>query len=343
MPKVSVILPCYNEKAEIESAIVGLERQTYGDREIIVVDDGSTDSTVEVATRVIKQNAYRDIRLVPSGHVGVSHARNVGASESRGEIVFFAECDCIYAPDYIEKAVGELERTPAAAAVCLTGSPLITHSTIATECLRIENKVQHKLLEEGKMNPFYAWVFRRDAFSKIGGYDEGLSQAEDKDIFKRLIAGGYQVAWVSGEHWWHKRDQSLMDVAERRLMRAQQRVNYLLKHKLFPDLIKALAPVWLLVFGLLLLPMFPLLGGLVIAFVFVAWAVVSLRFASRAWGVAPERKYLIGYPLLVIVRSFSESVGSTIGLARYVLTRPGPKNASHLTPRKGYHMLLTTI
>jgi glycosyltransferase involved in cell wall biosynthesis len=323
---VSVILPCYNEQSEIESAIVGLEKQTFGDREIIVVDDGSTDSTMNIASHVVNQNNYRDIRLVSAGRVGVSHARNVGASESRGAIVFFAECDCIYSPDYIEKAVGELERTPAAAAVCLTGAPMITHSTIATECISIENRVQHRLLEEGKIKPFYAWVFRRDAFSKIGGYDEGLSQAEDKDIFKRLTGAGYQVAWIAGEHWWHKRDQSIRDVAVRRFRRAQNRMQYLLKHRLVPDLIKVLAPIWLLVLGVLLLPFIPLAGGLAIASVFIGWALVSIRFAWRAWGVAPKRQYLIAYPVLVMVRSFSESVGSTIGLGRYVVARPSQRS-----------------
>ena len=316
MTKVSVILPCFNEAGYIGSALDNIERQSYLDREVIVVYDGSTDGTQHREQESIERNAYGDARVVRVKHGGLTYARNVGIREAKGEVIFFAECDCTYDPAYVERALLSLRQHPEASAVCLTGAPEKVRSTVATECILLENRVQHKLLGEGKLKPFYAWVFKKDSLTKLGGFDERLFQGEDKDMFRRFVQGGNVVSWVPGVHWWHRRDQSLVDVCKKSVVRGQSRVLYLAKHHLAAEATKAIAPLWVLVAGLIAIPFEAFVGEGLILLVILLFAVRSLQFALVAWDVAPRRRWLLTYPLFLAVRNLSTAVGYSIGIAR---------------------------
>ena len=128
------MLPLYNSEDEVAEVLAELDKQSYRDREIILVDDGSTDGTRRVATHL--SAGRRDMTLVETNHGGASHARNAGVERARGEIIFFAESDCVYDESYLQKAVERLDSQPEAGAVCLTGAPLITRSTLATQVHR---------------------------------------------------------------------------------------------------------------------------------------------------------------------------------------------------------------
>jgi len=315
------VVPCYNESKDIRSVIENLEEQSFLDREIIVVDDGSADGSQQIAAETIERGGFSDARVIGVGHRGLTAARNVGIKESRSDVIFFAECDCTYDPDYVKKAMLALQTNPGASAVCLTGAPNKVRSTIATECIVIENKVQHKLLEQGKLKPFYAWVFKKDALTSLGGFDERLFQGEDKDMFRRLTKAGYNVAWVPGVHWWHRRDLTLLDIATKSARRGQTRVLYLIKHSLFIDTLKGIAPLWTFVLGLVLLPFQAVVGLILILAVFLAFLARSVRIIATAWDVAPKRRWFIVYPLFIVVRNFSAAIGYSIGLARVLVRR----------------------
>jgi glycosyltransferase involved in cell wall biosynthesis len=330
LTKVTIILPCFNEEDGIRSTIANLESQSFRDREIIVVDDGSSDRTSISAQEVIDKEGYVDVRVVRTAHGGLTHARNVGISESRGDIIFFAECDCTYEPEYVERALLSLQQHPDASAVCLTGAPEKVRSTLATECITIENRIQHKMLEQGKLKPFYAWVFKKNALTALGGFDEKLFQGEDKDMFRRFVQGGNTVAWVPGVHWWHRRDQSLAEVAAKSVVRGQSRVLYLAKHHLAGEAAKALAPFWLLVAGVILLPFQVYVGAGFILFVFLLFLLRSVRVAMVGWSVVPRRRWLLAYPLFIIVRNFSTAVGYSIGIVRLALLRLSPSKNGQL-------------
>jgi glycosyltransferase involved in cell wall biosynthesis len=333
LPKVSIVLPCFNEAGELSSVIENLEQQTFADREVIIVDDGSADGSAEIAKEVIDRNGYVDARIVLAEHGGPAHARNVGVRESVGPVVFFAECDCVYAPEYVSRAFSALERNPMAGAVCLTGAPLVIKSTAATESVVIENRLQHKLLGQGKLKPFYAWVFRRDVLLSLGGYDETLTQAEDRDLFGRLKAAGYEVAWVPGIHWWHKRSQSLGDIARTSFSRSETRASYVVKHHASSDVAKAVIPVWSFVIGILLLPINLYAGLLIALLVISALAFRAAGVIRDAWDVVEKRKWFAIYPFFVLVRNFSSGLGYTLGLLRLAFSRPssarGEVSVSH--------------
>jgi glycosyltransferase involved in cell wall biosynthesis len=323
---VSVVVPLYNAEKEVQSVLGEIRKQTYQNVEVTVVDDGSTDQTLSVAVEACSQMA--NAKAVGTNHRGASHARNVGLQACRGDTVIFMEADCTYSEDYIQKAVELLEAQPEMSAVCLTGAPLKLRHTLAVECIDVENKVQHRLLNEGKIRPFYAWVYRRQAISSVGGFDEKLFQGEDKDLFRRFEGAGYKVGWIPGVHWWHRRDQTLQELAAKWFSRGRMRLLYSLKHRLFGEITRTLAPLWLAIIGVLVALVVPLLGLGIIAVVAAAVFVYSLRNVYISWPLIDRKRVYIGYPLFVFVRNFSTALGYSWALVAIAVRRLEGKEVS---------------
>jgi glycosyltransferase involved in cell wall biosynthesis len=319
VPKVSIVLPVYNSETELPVALAELDKQSYHDREIVIVDDGSTDGTSAVAARL--SDGRDDLTLVRTEHHGASHARNAGVEKAKGEIIFFAESDCVYDETYLQKAVDALNSDSGAGAVCLTGAPLITRSTLATQSIDIENKMQHALLAQGKIKPFYAWVYRREAFVKLGGFDEKLFQGEDKDLFKRLEKANYAVAWVPGVNWRHRRDQTTAELARKWFTRGRTRILYSIKHRRVFDILKTLAPFWATVLGVVLLVRAPLLGAGVLLLVALVFVVNALRVMRISWPLVERKRTFLGYPIFVLTRNFSMAMGYSVALVAILVRK----------------------
>ena len=318
-PRVSIVLPLYNSSNALTSALSELDRQSYVDREIILVDDGSTDSTWERATTL--SSGRGDVLVVRTNHGGPSHARNEGLARARGEIIFFSESDCVYDPAYLQRAVDALDSRPDAAAVCLTGAPLITRRTLATSCIDIENKVQHRLLDEGKIEPFYAWVFRRIALVKLGGFDDRLFQGEDRDLFRRLKNANYSVALVPGVNWRHVRDQTLSQLADKWFTRGRTRLLYLIKHRRLMEMAKSLLPFWGTVLGLILLVWLPLLGAGILALIAALFVGRTIEMARISWPDVERKRTFLEYPLFILVRNFSTALGYSLAVVTILKRR----------------------
>src|SRR6266513_5232454 len=97
---VSVIIPCYNQAHFLHEAIESVLAQTYSNREIIVVDDGSTDNTATVA------RCHSPPRYIYQENAGPSAARNTGFEQSRGEYLVFLDADDRLLPEALEIGVG---------------------------------------------------------------------------------------------------------------------------------------------------------------------------------------------------------------------------------------------
>lgn len=108
MPKVSIIIPCYNQEKFLQQALEGLQRQSLTDYECIVVDDGSTDSSAQVAQRFVERDSR--FRLVRKPNGGTASARNAGLREATGEYIQFLDADDDLHPTKLEVQTCKMEQ-----------------------------------------------------------------------------------------------------------------------------------------------------------------------------------------------------------------------------------------
>ncbi len=112
--KCSVIVPLFNKAATVVRSLESIRSQTFEDFEVIVVDDGSTDSSAQCADAFLENGDDR-FRLVRQANAGPGAARNRGAAEAKGDLLAFLDADDEWLPDFLEKAVARLLLSGAAA------------------------------------------------------------------------------------------------------------------------------------------------------------------------------------------------------------------------------------
>lgn len=186
--KVSAIIPCYNYAEFLGAAIDSVLTQTYPPHEIIVVDDGSTDSTEKVA-----RGYDSAVRYIRTENRGVSAARNTGIALATGDAIAFLDSDDRWLPCKLERQVPLLLGNPRIGLVHAK-SRVFDHLTGEILCepeLQIPLDV-HSLINRCAVSASTAMVPRR-IFSEVGGFDEAFSNAADWDMWIR-IADRYDVA-----------------------------------------------------------------------------------------------------------------------------------------------------
>jgi glycosyltransferase involved in cell wall biosynthesis len=110
MPEVSVVVPLYNKAGYVERCVASIRSQTFADFEVVVVDDGSTDTSVADFEHACAGDAR--FRLVRQANGGVSRARNTGIGHARADVVAFLDADDEWSPGYLEAIVALARRHP---------------------------------------------------------------------------------------------------------------------------------------------------------------------------------------------------------------------------------------
>lgn len=190
-PLVSAIVATYNRADVVSQAIESILGQTYENLEVIIVDDGSTDGTVEVLERFGSR-----LRILRQQNAGPSAARNRGIAAARGEIISFLDSDDIWLPKKIERQVALLEKAGNSVPCCVCNAELLFKDRPTTTSFR--NSRLYPSPEEGLwlnatlvlLNRFLLFnqmvAIRREALARIGGFDESLRYLEDYDLALRL-------------------------------------------------------------------------------------------------------------------------------------------------------------
>ena len=173
---VSIIIPALNEEELIEKTLLSLKKQNYRPIEIIVVDNGSTDRTKEIAEKYAAKVLFLAKR-------GASRARNFGAKMARGKHLIFLDADTRMSREAVKNTVRALEKKWAG------GMYRVEYQSNNPKIKVIEN-LQNFYLARGK--PFYIQSIytRKSIFEKIGGWNEEISFGEDVDMLKRISGEG---------------------------------------------------------------------------------------------------------------------------------------------------------
>ena len=180
-PLISVVIPCYNQGRFLSAAIASA-RSSSLDVEVVVVDDGSTDDTPDVARR------QEGIIYVRQPNRGLAAARNAGLEKSRGELIVFLDADDALAPGALDAGVAALRDRPECALAtgrCVMMDADGTHLPTARQP-PIDGDAYVALLREN-----YIWMpamamFRRQAILEAGGFDPSADAAADYDLYLRV-------------------------------------------------------------------------------------------------------------------------------------------------------------
>ena len=200
-PRVSVVVCAYNAERTMEACLASLETLDYPDYEVIVVNDGSTDRTLEISER------FPYCRIISQENKGLSVARNVGAEAATGEIVAYTDSDCVADPDWLTYLVARMEDGNLAAC----GGPNFPppEDTLVPAAVAVSPGGPTHVLINDEVAEHIAgcnMAFRRDALLALGGFDPTYRAAgDDVDICWRFQDAGYTIGFSAAAVVWHFR------------------------------------------------------------------------------------------------------------------------------------------
>jgi len=194
-PLVSVVIPAFNAEKFVERAIESVLSQTYPNLELIVVDDGSTDRTAEIAA------SFDDprFRLLAQPNRGVSAARNRGMAESSGPLIAFLDADDQWDANKLNEQVKAIASQPG----CVAIGCLMRYESRNQKVLGITGQSvgsgERELIRHGKLMPFplSSILFDKGVIQEVGGFDENLRFAEDLDLLARVSGVGIVAGLAS--------------------------------------------------------------------------------------------------------------------------------------------------
>jgi glycosyltransferase involved in cell wall biosynthesis len=187
-PAVSVVIPCHNYARFLPQAVASVLAQTYRDWEVIVVDDGSTDDTAAVVRSLMARHPDRRIRLIQQANAGVSAARNAGITASRARYILPLDADDVIGPTMLEKTAAVLDATPGIA-IASTDVFTFTDDDLPPQAMPLPAYSRELLLQ--RLIMFYCSLYRREAWEKVGGYDESMRAGEDWDFWIGCVEHGF--------------------------------------------------------------------------------------------------------------------------------------------------------
>ena len=190
--QISVVIPLYNKEAEIERTLMSVINQSLAPREIIVVDDGSTDSSANIVRGIIEHYPKHNIRLISQTNAGVSAARNRGIDEASGEYIALLDGDDYYLTGYIAEVCRLMTYYPTSDCFS-TGFDIVNHDKrIAAPCPEHEGEINpavEAMLGGYPIIPSTATI-RRNSLQAIGGFPVGMRMGEDQWVWVRLMQCG---------------------------------------------------------------------------------------------------------------------------------------------------------
>ena len=186
MPKVSIIIPAYNAESTIKCTIESVQKQTYRDYELIIIDDGSSDRTA----KIVREIADNRLKLFNYKNRGLSTSRNRGIQQATGEYIAFLDADDLWTKDKLEKQIAILETNPEVGVVYSQTYYIDSQSSFLYYCdpVSFTGNVLPELLLTNFLHNGSNPLIRKQAVATVGEFDSSLNSSEDWDYYLRLAA-----------------------------------------------------------------------------------------------------------------------------------------------------------
>jgi glycosyltransferase involved in cell wall biosynthesis len=200
-PRVSVVVCAYNAERTMDQCLASLAVLNYPDYEVIVVNDGSTDRTLEISER------FAFCRIISQPNKGLSVARNVGAEAASGEIVAYTDSDCVADPDWLSYLVAKM----AASNLAACGGPNFPppeDALVPAVVAVAPGGPTHVLISDEVAEHIAGcnMAFAREVLLRLGGFDPIYRAAgDDVDICWRFQDAGYVIGFSPAAVVWHFR------------------------------------------------------------------------------------------------------------------------------------------
>jgi len=205
MPRISVIIPCYNQGAYVDEAIASVLAQTYQDFEIFVVNDGSTDPATITTLNALN---YPKTKVVHTPNLGLPGARNLGIQNASGEFILPLDADDKIAPTYLEKALSVITTQPAVGIVYCKAWMFGTRSGPWD----LPDYKFPDILLSPRIH--CTALFRKTDWEKVGGYSSEMIHGwEDYDFWLSLIEMGREVHCIPEVLFYYRQHESSMITA----------------------------------------------------------------------------------------------------------------------------------
>jgi glycosyltransferase involved in cell wall biosynthesis len=207
-PKVSIIVPCYNQAQYLDESLQSLLDQTYTDWECFIVNDGSPDNTEEVA-RKWEAKDPRFIYLYKENG-GVSSARNLGIQNAKAEFILTLDADDKYEPTFLEKGLAVLVNNPKIGIVSSWGRYFTNEKQLHVYKLDGKTTVDFLFTNAAVGTS----LFRKECWEQVGGYDENPENGlEDWEFYLRVCALGWNVHIIQEALFFYRQHDTSRTVA----------------------------------------------------------------------------------------------------------------------------------
>ena len=202
-PLVTVIIPTFNRRQWISICLDSIKSQTYPHIETLVIDDGSTDGTVEWL-KSQPNYSFAQIHVQPK-NAGASVARNAGIRLAQGELIVFIDSDDALLPNHIETAVGVFDKYPNVGLFCCDSTLIDAAGDVLFEGRtwhQIQNQLRNSQVQTGFRSLtdifefthiFPGFTLPKEVFAKVGDFDQSIFPMDDYDLMLRVAGAGYGV------------------------------------------------------------------------------------------------------------------------------------------------------
>lgn len=326
----SVVVPVYNGASVIGRCLDALTRQTVSpdEFEIIVVDDGSTDATAEVAARWASEHPTVALCLLRQERGGPASARNSGARAARGPLLLFTDADCRPTPGWMAALLAEFAHPDPPAG--LMGSYLTDQPDLAGRFAQMEFEDRYHLMSRHRQIDLiatYSAAFQRDLFLAEEGFDPSFPNNEDVEFSYRLSEHGHRMHFVPEARVYHRHASTWLRYGQQKAGRGYWRTLVYRRHP--GKAVKDTYTPQVLKLQILLAPLVVL--GLLAALVTrrAAWTALAAPFLATT---APFVRFAASRdPLVALVSPWGlwiRSAAFVLGVAGGVLAslRGGPES-----------------
>ncbi|MBL7124586.1 MAG: glycosyltransferase family 2 protein [Dehalococcoidales bacterium] len=229
--EVSIIIPMYNAGKTIIQTLRALKNQTRKDFEVIVVDDGSTDTSARLVAEFSKQSNLT-IRLVHQENSGPAKARNLGVKHSKGDIIIFLDSDCIPPPNWVQEMVSPLNKSVVG---CNCGYKVKNRDSLIARYVDYEIAKRHEKMIGRNIDTIgtYSASFVKAAFVEAGAFNTEYTaaNAEDFDLAFSITRMGYNLRFIGEVFVWHFHPDSLGKYLKQQFSRGYWRVKMYLRNR----------------------------------------------------------------------------------------------------------------